>query len=200
MRKYAGLSGVRLAASQIFIPLVMCFVLVSPSTILAGGVKNSIHPDITELTTPIQDMEATVHVSQADTKELEKIGRDFGTTYRFRKLTFQYKQPDKLRLEAHSNILGLALLILNGPLRYYSIPKLHLRNKENLLNSPAKRQTLLEYGGLLSTDTLHLMNSKFLRSETINGDNLSVYELKYQGAPSGSYYLLWIDPKTHESQ
>ncbi len=184
--------------SHRYIPVMICSVLLLPAGALSRAADASLHPEIADLTTPLQDLEATVRVSDADTKELEKIGKDFGNTYRFRKLSFQYKQPDKLRLEAHSSVLGLALLILNGPIRSYSVPKLHLKNKENLTNSPGKRQTLLEYGGLISQDTLHLMSSKYLRNETVDGNNLSIFELTYQGSsPGGSYYLLWIDNKTH---
>lgn len=196
MRNYTGVPQIQWKMSLTLIAVLIVSILVLPSLILANDAGKPAHFEISELTTSLQDMEATVHVSQADVKELEKIGKDFGTSYRFRKLTFQYKQPNKLRLEAHSSILGLALLVLNGPLRSYSVPKLHLHSTENLLKSPAKRQTILEYGGLVSADTLQLMNSKFLRSEILDGENLNLYELKYQGVSSGSYYVLWMDPKT----
>lgn len=155
--------------------------------------------DIKALTTKVEDIEAMVRVTKYEPKELEKIGKDFGTTYRFRNLIFQYKQPDKIRLEAKSPTLGSATLILNGATRHYSVPKLHLKNTEDLTAAPGKRQSLLEYGGLLSPDTLRFMRAEYVRAETLEGQETEVYKMRYQGAPGGSHYLLWIDPRTRVS-
>ena len=151
--------------------------------------------DLAEYTTKIEDLEAALRVTKLEPKELEKIGKDFATTYRLRNLTFQYKQPNKLRLVGKSPLLGTALLILNGQTRFYSIPKLGLHKVEDLANSPSKRQSLLEYSGLLSSETLRFMQSKFLRAETLNGNATEVYELKFQGSENASSYRVWIDPK-----
>jgi outer membrane lipoprotein-sorting protein len=145
---------------------------------------------------PIQDMEVAVRVSQLESRELEKIGRDFGTIYRLRNLTLLYKSPDKLRLEGQSAIYGDALLVLNGAQRFYVIPKLKVRKVENLRDSPPKRQSLLEYGGMLSKDTFSFMQGQFVRQETIEGVETQVYDLKYTGTEANSYYRVWLDPRT----
>src|SRR5262249_54936130 len=91
--------------------------------------------DLAALTTRVKDIQATVHVTKFEAKELEKIGRDFGTPYRLRTLLLQYKQPDKLRLEGKSPTLGTALLIMNGTTRYFAVPKLRVRKTEDLENA-----------------------------------------------------------------
>lgn len=158
----------------------------------AGDLHN-----ISQMVTHIDDMEVAVQVTQSDNKELEKIGKDFGNTYRFRHLTLQYKQPGKIRLEAHSPVFGAAVLIMNGPNRFYSVPKLHLKNTENLENAPAKRLSLLEYLGVVAPDTLRYMAGHFVKEEDLEGTPTVVYDMNYSNPDARSSYRLWINPKTH---
>lgn len=152
--------------------------------------------NLSDLTTKIEDMQASVQVTKLDTKELEKIGKDFGVTYRIRHLILQYKQPDKLRLSGRIPVLGEAVLIMNGTTRYYKVPKLE-KKVEDLEKSPGKRLSLLEYSGVLSPNTLSFMQGRFVREERQDGRAALVYDLTYQGQESGSHYRLWVDPDTH---
>ena len=152
--------------------------------------------DISNLATTLVDLEATIKVTKYDSAELEKIGSDFKTTYSLRNLNFQYKQPDKIRLEGRSQTRGGAVLIMNGAMRYYEVPKLKLRKSENLMAHPGKRQSLLEYAGLVSLGTLQFMDSKFLREEKSGDSEAAVYEMHFQGEDKGSFYRVWIDKQT----
>jgi outer membrane lipoprotein-sorting protein len=163
---------------------------------LAAPRDPGVSHDISAFTTKLNDMEASVQVTKFDAQELEKISRDFSATYRLRNLTFHYKQPDKLRLEGRSPTLGTALLILNGATRYYSVPKLKLQKTEDLAKSPSKRQSLLEYGGLISPGTLRFMQGHFVREETLDGQTTAVFDLTYQNLTNSAHFRLWIDPKT----
>lgn len=155
--------------------------------------------DIRELIPPLQDLEATIRVTRMVARELEKIGGDFTTNYgvlrNLRTLSLLYKSPDKLLLEGRSSVLGEAALVIVGPMRFYAVSRLNLRRRENLEKEPARRQSLLEYSGLLSEDTLRYMRVKAVRQDALNGSPMLVYELVYR-AGSGSYYRLWIDPRT----
>ncbi|HZP83146.1 MAG TPA: outer membrane lipoprotein-sorting protein [Chthonomonadaceae bacterium] len=151
--------------------------------------------DLSDLTTKIEDMQASVQVTKLDSKELEKIGKDFGVTYRIRNLILQYKQPDKLRLTGRIPVLGEAVLIMNGAMRYYHVPKLE-KKVEDLEKSPGKRLSLLEYSGVLSPNTLSYMQGRFVREEMQDGRAALVYDMTYQGQEAGSHYRLWIDPDT----
>ena len=153
--------------------------------------------DINQFTASMNDLEASVKVTQIDPKELEKIGSDFALNYRLKNMTLLYKSPDKLRIEGHSNLFGNALLIQNGVSRFYAIPKLRLRKTEDLKDSPLKRLSLLEYAGLLGKDTLSYMQGKFVKEDKLDGKTVAVYELTYQSENGGkSRYRLSIDPKT----
>lgn len=153
--------------------------------------------ELSEMTTRMSDVEATVHVTKFDSVEAEKIGQDFKRTYSLRNITLQYKQPDKLRIDGRSAIFGSAVLILNGATRFYNVPKLHIHKFEDLGNSPGKRQSLLEYSGLISPDTLRYMKGSFVREESVDGQTALVYDLNYTGMEGGSHYRLWVDPRTH---
>lgn len=150
--------------------------------------------DITEYITKLSDLQARMRITQMDAKELEKIGKDFSMTYQIRNVTLQYKQPDKLRLSGKIHLLGEAQLIVNGTTRFYSVPRLP-KKIEDLERSPAKRLSLLEYGGLLSPETLRFMQGRFLREESVDGEKRLVFDMTYQGG-AASHYRLWIDPET----
>ncbi|HLJ56066.1 MAG TPA: outer membrane lipoprotein-sorting protein, partial [Chthonomonadaceae bacterium] len=125
------------------------------------------------------------------------IGSDFKTTYSLRTLTLQYKQPDKIRLEGHSQTRGGAVLIMNGAMRFYEVPKLKLKKTENLEAHPGKRQSLLEYAGLISQGTLQFMDATLLRQEKAGDRAAQVYELRFQGEEKSSFYRVWLDNQTH---
>jgi hypothetical protein len=180
------------------IALAMAAMLISGVTHLTA-MRRTESRDIHAFITPLKDLETTVRVTKMEPKELEKIGGDFATNYAvfrsLRKMSLLYKSPDKLLLEGKSNLLGEAALLINGPNRFFTLPKLGQRKRENLEKNPVRRQSLLEYGGLLSEGTLGFMRAKFLREETLDGIPTLVYDLNYQGVSGGSYYRLWIDPK-----
>lgn len=155
--------------------------------------------DMAKYATTLADLEATIRVTKYDSAELEKIGADFKTTYSVRNLTFQYKQPDKIRIEGHSQTRGGAVMILNGAVRYYEVPRLKLRRSENLESHPARRQSLLEYAGLVSPGTLQFMDGKLLRDERLGDRDTSVYEMRFQGDEKNSFYRVWLDKQTHVS-
>lgn len=149
--------------------------------------------DIAKMLVPLNDLEATVKISKIDSVELEKMGSELKVLYSIRKLVFQYKSPDKLRLEGHSTMRGRATMILNGSMRYYEVPKFMLKKTENLENKPEKRQSLLEFAGLISKGTLVFMRSQFIKEELLEGTNANVYELKYLKEQNCSYFKVWFD-------
>ncbi len=151
--------------------------------------------DIRKMITPLADLEATVKISKVDSVELEKIGADLKASYAVRKLSFQYKTPDKLRLEGHSATRGSATMIMNGAMRYYEVSLLKMKKTENLEAKSGKRQSLLEYVGLISPGTLKFMQATYLKDDILDGANAEVYELKYLKEDRGSFYRVWIDPK-----
>jgi outer membrane lipoprotein-sorting protein len=165
-------------------------------SIQANAILNETERPLTDFVTTCKEMQAAIYVSKIDAKELEKIGKDFSTTYRLRNLRLFFRNPDKMRLEASSRIFGEALIIMDGTRRFYAVSKLNLRRIENLEKEPAKRQSLLEYGGQISAQTLDFMEGKFLKQENIGTTSTLCYSLKYRGQTANSYYHIWIDPQT----
>ncbi len=153
--------------------------------------------DITMLFTKMDDLEVALKVTKYEPLELEKISPDFKTTYSVRNLNLQFKHPDKLRLEGRSATRGTALMILNGTVRFYSVPKFKIKKSEDLANSPGKRQSLLEYGGLVVPETMRFMQAEFVKNEMLQGASTAVFDLKYLAAVAGPHYRVWIDHKTH---
>lgn len=155
---------------------------------------------LTEMTTKLDDLQATVRMVKCDSKELEKISPDFQRSYRLqdllRNVTLEYKQPGKLRISGSNKLLGKAAIVMNGSLRSYRGP-LAPAKVEDLKDSPGKRQSLLEYGGLLSLETLSFMQGKFVREEMLDGQMVPIFDMTYKGVTGGSYYRVWFDPKIH---
>jgi outer membrane lipoprotein-sorting protein len=180
---------------------VLCAVLL----LSAGGVAHTVSappqedtaPKVSDYTTNVADITASIHMTESDSKELAKIGSDFATTYSLRNMSLLYKQPDKLRLEGKSPTRGTALMILNGANRFVDIPRFKIHLIENLEKTPSRRQSLLELGGVISPNTLTFMNGTYLRPETVDGRNTAVFDMHYSGAQGGQHYRVWLDSTTH---
>ena len=89
------------------------------------------------------------------------------------------KKPGLIAILAATTALAQEspILIQNGTVRYYTVPKLKIHNREDLKNSPAKRQSLLEYSGLVTAGTLSFMQGRFAQSEALDGVETQVDSL-----------------------
>lgn len=143
---------------------------------------------------PLADLQARVAVLKAEPDELKKINRDFQLIYRLKDVVMRYKEPNKFRMDGRIG-QEAALFIVNGPTRLYSVPKLRLSRKDNLGTALSKRYSLLEIG-LVGRRELALTQSRFLRSETLDGASAHVFEIRYRGDDSARY-VVWIDARTH---
>ena len=156
--------------------------------------------EVAERVTMIQDLQATLTVTQSDTKELDKIGKDFSVVYRLKNIALYYKSADRLRMEGSSRVYGDALLISNGPAVFYAVPRLRIRKTDDLTDAPGRRQSLLELAGVLSPETLKLMRGEFVKCNSLDGKPdgkmTEIYDLKYAGKPTGPRYRVWVDPVT----
>ncbi len=146
--------------------------------------------------TALKDLTVKVEITKLNSSELEKIGRDFATIYRLKHLTLLYRKPNLLRLEGNSRVFGDGTLTFNGAKRAYCVSKLNLKKSEDLTETPAKRQSLMEFAGLISEGTLEFLKPKPLK-QAPNGEGLDFYELRYDGAEKSSYFVVALDPKTH---
>lgn len=175
----------------------LCGVLITGVGGVARTAQTDIGPKVSDYTTTLADLTASIHLTESDSKELAKIGSDFTTTYSLRNMSLLYKQPDKLRIEGKSPTRGSAMMILNGPNRYLDIPRFKVHLIENLEKTPTRRQSLLELGGVISPNTLKFMSGTYVRPETVDGRATAVFDLRYTGVQSGSHYRVWLDSTTH---
>lgn len=154
-------------------------------------------PLMASLLTHPQDLQATLLITERNDQALEKIGSDFARNYSLRSLTLLYKSPGMMRLDGRSAAFGDATLIYNGAVRFYAVPKLHLHRAEDLSAHPGLRQSLLEYMGLITPETLRFMQADSLGVRALKaGESLPFYSLTYKGEKGGSYYRIWVDPAT----
>ncbi len=137
----------------------------------------------------LRDLTATLVVTQADFKELGKIGGDFKTTYRFKRLGISYKNPNKIRLE--TKILGRdVLLVFNAGVKTVKIP--FRKDVRDVSREPGQKQSLMHLGlfarDFLATD----WRPTYLRNE----GTLQVYRLNGRNTANPAYEIVWVNPRT----
>jgi len=157
-------------------------------------------PSINQFVQPgFKDASFQIKLIYANQSELGKINRDFGTSYKFKTMDAKLKEPFMLRLTGSVEDTDV-LFIQNGIDRLYSIPKLHIKQRENLDDEPGKRQTPLDFGfltpSMFGSGGNELFESKFVREDRATGNTVFdiTYNPKYKYK---SYYRVWLDPQKH---
>ncbi len=157
--------------------------------LMSGAAAKADSPRLEDLATAeVNDLQARVQVVLAEQSELEKISRDFGMMYRLRDLNMRYKDPDKLRMEGR-----VGTMIVNGCTRYFHVPQLRLKKKDELTEEASRRYSLFELG-ILSRHVLSAVQSRFLREERLDGVPHYLFEIVYRGDVADRFRV-WIDPK-----
>jgi len=143
-----------------------------------------------------QDAEFYAHALKGNQHELQKINKEFATSYRFMsaKAHAEMKEPLMMRLEATVEDTNL-LYVINGSRRMYRIPKNGLSLRENLADAPGKRQTTLDFGFLTPALFTHLFDAKFNRVDRETGD--LVFDLTYKSPPfhDTTLHRVWVNPE-----
>lgn len=139
----------------------------------------------------IKDISFTARVEFGNQYELAKINKDFGDSYRVNYSIIKTKEPFKVRVEGKVGDTT-ALYILNGTQRVYSIPRLKIRQKEDVSKGPGKRQTYLDFGLITPSLVEDLFNASFVRVDRATDD--LVFDLTYKKNDK-SRNRVWVDPK-----
>ena len=127
---------------------------------------------------------------KANQRELVKINKDFGTSYRFDRIKFNYREPLQLRLEASVDETT-ALYVINGWMQMARVPRLGIRAKDDLKDNPGRRQTPLDFGVLVPSLFTELFKAKFVRLDRATGN--AVFDLNYQYKDDTSRHRIWVD-------
>lgn len=130
---------------------------------------------------------------KADQKELGKINRDFGTTYRADSGKAFFKDPFKLRLESSFGDTSV-VYILNGYTQYYRIPKANITKRDDLEGSPGRMQTLLDFGVLVPS-LLSFYDAKYQRTDRATGDYVFDLMFKKRKPDDNTRHRIWVDPQ-----
>ena len=132
-------------------------------------------------------------VVKADQKELRKINRDFGKSFKFPSAKVWIEEPFKLRVESRYEDTTV-VMVENDLTTVYSVPQAKLRRTRDLTHSPGGRQTFLDFGLLTPS-----LSRDFLAAKYVGSDGTGpIFDLTY--VPSSDYkdttrFRVWFDAK-----
>ncbi|MEJ5169616.1 MAG: outer membrane lipoprotein-sorting protein [Fimbriimonadales bacterium] len=139
----------------------------------------------------LKDLSFTAQVVAGYQDELAKINKDFGNSYRVKSTTVRAKEPFMVRLESKVGDTDVRY-ILNGTTRVYSIPRAKLNQREDLSDSPGKRQSFLDFGLITPSMVSSLFEAKFVRVDRATGG--LVFDLTYlKKWDDTSRHRVWVD-------
>jgi outer membrane lipoprotein-sorting protein len=140
----------------------------------------------------LKDITFTAKTKVGNQYELAKINKDFGDSYRVPSMNVWAKEPFKVRVESKIKETD-ALYIINGTTRLTSIPRIRLRQKENVAKGPGKRQTFLDFGLITRSMLDELFDARFIRVDRATSD--LVFDLTYpKSMKDTSRHRIWVDP------
>jgi outer membrane lipoprotein-sorting protein len=163
---------------------------------IASGTSFAIDTNIQSyVCSKLDDLTATMVVVKFNERELSKINKDAVMLYRFKQVKVYYKEPDMVRIDGSQDGTS-AVFVLNGPIQYVSVPKLHMVTKRNFGNAPGKRKSIMDLG-LISQYYLTYTNAKFLREGSVDGVPCAVFDMTYKDRDEDtSHHIIYVDPKT----
>ena len=141
----------------------------------------------------LQDATMVARVKVANLRELAKINKDYSKQYEFQKTVFKLKEPFKLRGDAEINDTNVTY-VLNGTHLTIRIPRLAaLSSKQDLSNSPGRRQTFMDFGVLTPALFDTFLDARFVRQD--RATNNAVFDIVYNKKFSDTTrFRVWIDP------
>lgn len=145
--------------------------------------------------TNLEDASFVAHIVKGDQNELRKIKSDFGQTYHFSSIKFQYKDPFMLRLDLETSDNATVEYVENGDRMKFRVPSFHLAKSEDISHAPQRRQTALDFGLIVPSLFRTFMTAQFVRMDRETGD--PVFDITYQDREDTSRYRVWVDPQKH---
>jgi outer membrane lipoprotein-sorting protein len=140
-----------------------------------------------------QDASFRVHRVKGDQRELAKVNKSFGDSYRFQDVDVKLKEPFMLRSESNIEDTNI-LYIFNGVKRLVKIPKARITDRHDYHDKPGQRQTVFDFGILTPSLFQGLYDAKFVRTERATGD--PVFDITYSHDDT-SRSRIWIDREKH---
>lgn len=140
----------------------------------------------------LRDASFTARVVTGNQRELAKINKDFANSYRFKFMTTWIAEPFKLRLESNVDDTKI-FFIINGTTRLVRVPRSNINIRENLADSPGKRQTVFDFGLVTPSLLSDLLDAKFVRMDRTS--NQPVFDITYKKKfDDTTRHRVWMDP------
>jgi outer membrane lipoprotein-sorting protein len=143
------------------------------------------------ITSGFRDAAFTTKVQSSNSRELQKINRDFAQSYRFKQMSVQMKEPFMLRLESKVEDTAI-VFVLNGGRKTYKLGP--VKTSVDVARAPGKRQTAFDFGFLTPALFDNFFNAKFVRTDRATGN--AVFDLTYVPfLRDKSRHRVFIDPE-----
>jgi hypothetical protein len=146
--------------------------------------------------TGLHDATFTAKVVSGDQDALQKIGRDFGTSYKFSSARVFLEEPFKLRVE--SNYEGSKVVMVENDLKVvYSLPGVGKKGRD-LTHAPGARQTMLDFGILTPSLFATIFDAAFVSESSTDGT--VTFDLTFKASPDykdTTRYRVVIDSAKH---
>jgi len=138
-----------------------------------------------------RDVSLTARVQSGNQRELTKISKDFGFSYRFSYTNLSVKEPFRFRAESMLDDTKLTV-IQNGMTEKFNTPIYH--GTQNLSKAPGRVHTPLELGILTPSMFDDFMTARFVRMDRATGN--AVFDITFvPRLDDTSRFRVWIDPQ-----
>jgi outer membrane lipoprotein-sorting protein len=163
-------------------PAALAVIVVAQS---ATSIDTYTQPGLKDLTLDAQRLKASQ-------KELRKINKDFGQSFRVKSSTIQLKEPMMLRVVGEYDGTKVEYVIKDGK-KVYKMPHSGLKYSDDIAKKPGKRQTALDFGLLTPPLFDSFFTAKYIRKDRRSGHQ--VFDLTYVSSlKDGTRHRVWIDP------
>jgi hypothetical protein len=149
------------------------------------------------LVSPLTHIQATLHVSEEDEKQVAALDSDEARLFALHKVNLDYTEPNKLRLQAMTPKNGQATLAADEDTRRYMVGEHGKPSTQDLSNAPTRRLSLLDFCGVLTPGIFDTVRARYVRREKLADVQAVVYDLSYWRTEKVAYQRLWIDPDRH---
>lgn len=124
-----------------------------------------------------RDASFTAKVVSGDQAALAKIGKDFGTSYKFSSAQVFIQEPFHLRIE--SNYEGSKVVMVeNDVTTVYSMPGTGIKKRRDLTHSPGGRQTVMDFGILTASLFDSVFDATYVAGKP--GDSTVTFDLTFK--------------------
>lgn len=138
----------------------------------------------------LEDFKTDMYITQASKSTISGMGEGYSDIMKLDHATISYKKPDKIRYDGYA--VGIKVAYIQNGYTKLILAQM-LRHKEDVKDSPGKRQDTLDLGFLSS----QLWKDNNI--SVVSTDKRGVMKLKLDPKSGGNdkrHDLVWVDPKT----